>query len=92
MLEKQDTRFREAVPIEKRVAIALRRLATGNSYRSVSKTFAVGKSTALNITKSFCAAISHLSKYFVKFPRTLSGTAKAIATFKETGIKFHMHI
>ena len=30
-LEKQDTRFHEAVPIEKRVAIALWRLANGNS-------------------------------------------------------------
>ena len=25
-----------------------------------------------------------LSKYFIKFPRTSSGTYKAIATFKET--------
>ena len=32
-LEKQDARFREAVAVEKRVAIALWRLATGNSYR-----------------------------------------------------------
>ena len=83
-LEKQDTRFREAVPKEKRVAIALWRFATGNSYCSVSKTFAVGNSTAVSITKSFCPEISCLSKYFIKFPRTPSGTAKAIATFKET--------
>ena len=83
-LEKQDTQFREAVPIEKKVAIALWGLATGNSYGSVSKTFAVGKSTAVSITKRFCAEISRLSKYFIKFPRTPSGTAKAIATFKET--------
>ena len=47
--EKQDTRFREAVPIEKRVAIALWRLAIGNSYRGLLKMFAFGKSTALNI-------------------------------------------
>ena len=91
-LEKQDTQFCEAVPIEKRVAIALWRLATGNSYRSVSKTFAVGKSIAVSITKSFCAEISHLSKCFITFPRTPSGIAKAIATFKEMGMKFHMHI
>ena len=64
--------------------IVLWRLATGNSYRSVSKTFAVGKSTAVSITKSFCAEISRLSKYFIKFPRTPSRTAKAIVTFKET--------
>ena len=83
-LEKQDTRFREAVPKEKRVAIVLWRFATENSYRSVSKTFAVGNSTAVSITKSFCPEIRCLSKYFIKFPRTPSGTAKAIATFKET--------
>ena len=59
-LEKQDIRFRETVPIEKRVTIALWRLPTGNSYRSVSKTCAVGKSTAVNITKSFYARISRL--------------------------------
>ena len=91
-LEKQDNQFREAVPIEKRVAIALWRLATGNSYRSVSKTFVVGKSIAVSITKSFFAENSHLSKYFITFPRTSSGIAKAIPTFKETGMKFHMHI
>ena len=83
-LEKQGTLFREAVPMQKRVAIALWRLATGNSYRSVSKTFAVEKSTAASITKSFRAEISRLSKYFIKFPKTPSGTAKAIAKFKET--------
>ena len=82
--EKQDTRFREAVPIEKRVATALWCLAIGNSYRGLLKMFAVGKSTALNIRKSFCAEISRLSNCFIKFPRTPSGTAKAIATFKET--------
>ena len=38
-ISKQDTKFRKAVPIEKRVAIALRRLATGDSYRSSGKTF-----------------------------------------------------
>ena len=52
-LEKQGTLFRETVPMQKRVAIALWRLATGNSYRSASKTFAVEKSTAASITKAF---------------------------------------
>ena len=31
-----------------------------------------------------CGKHYRLSKYFIKFPRTASGTAKAIATFKET--------
>ena len=43
VLKKRDTQFRRAIPIEKRVAIALWRLSTGNSFRTVAKTFAVGK-------------------------------------------------
>ena len=31
-----------------------------------------------------CGKHYRLSKYFIKFPRTSSGTDKAIATFKET--------
>ena len=33
---------------------------------------------------SFCVEISRLSKYFIKFPRTPNGVAKAIFAFKET--------
>ena len=50
-LEKRDIQFRRAIPIEKGVAIALWRLSTGNFFRTVAKTFAVGKSTALQITR-----------------------------------------
>ena len=42
-LEKRDTQFRRAIPIEKRVAIALWRLSTDKSFRTVAKTFAFGK-------------------------------------------------
>ena len=41
-MAKRNTRFRAAVPIEKRVAIGLWRLGTGESYRSTSITFGVG--------------------------------------------------
>ena len=40
-ISKQDKKFRKTVPIEKRVAITLWRLATGDSYRSTVKTFGV---------------------------------------------------
>ena len=50
-LEKRDIQFRRAIPIEKRVAIALWRLSTGNLLRTVAKTFVVGKSTAVQITR-----------------------------------------
>ena len=50
-LEKRDIQFRRAMPIEKRVAIALWRLWTGNLFRTVAKTFVVCKSTAVQITR-----------------------------------------
>ena len=81
-LEKRDTQLRRAIPIEKRVAIALWRLATGNSFRTVAKTFAVGDSTAVQITKEFCLELTRLSPRFIKFPQTRRDTAKAIEEFK----------
>uniref|UniRef100_A0A8C3FDM6 Nuclease HARBI1 n=1 Tax=Chrysemys picta bellii TaxID=8478 RepID=A0A8C3FDM6_CHRPI len=44
-LKCQNTRMRAALTVEKRVAIALWKLATPDSYRSVRNQFGVGKST-----------------------------------------------
>ena len=55
---------------------ALRRLATGNSYCNAFKNICC--------CKIGCGKHYRLLKYFIKFPRTPSGTAKATATFKET--------
>ena len=81
-LEKRDTQFRRAIPIEKRVAIALWRLSTGNSFRTVAKTFAVGKSTAVQITRAFCSEMLRLAPGCIHFPRSRRETAEAIEQFK----------
>ncbi|KAG5847203.1 hypothetical protein ANANG_G00123530 [Anguilla anguilla] len=44
-LTRQDTHFRLALPLEKRVAVALWRLATNVEYRTISALFGVGRST-----------------------------------------------
>ncbi|XP_065441192.1 probable phospholipid-transporting ATPase IIB isoform X6 [Chrysemys picta bellii] len=44
-LKRKDTRMRAALTVQKRVAIALWKLATPDSYRSVANHFGVGKST-----------------------------------------------
>ena len=49
-IAKIDTRFRKAIAVEKRVAIAFRRFVIGNRYRSIGKNFAVTKSAAVEIT------------------------------------------
>lgn len=48
-MTKQDTLLRNAISVEKRVDIALWRLSTGNSYRTVGLMFVIGRCTAMNI-------------------------------------------
>ena len=47
-LKKQDTYFRKAIPVNKHVAVALWRLANGNSVRT-SRILAVRMSTTVEI-------------------------------------------
>lgn len=54
-LERQDTRWRQAIPLEKRVAIALYSLGSSAEYRTIGNMFGVGKSTVCEIVLSFCA-------------------------------------
>ena len=81
-LEKRDAQFRRAILIEKRVAIALWRLLTGNSFRTVAKTFAVGKSTATQIAREFCSKMLRLAPRYIHFPRSRRETAEAVEQFK----------
>ena len=53
-LIRQNTILRQAITVEKRVAILLWRLATGNSYRTVGLTFGIGRCTAMNAKDEFC--------------------------------------
>ena len=82
-MEKRDTNFRKAIPLEKRVAIALWRLSSGNSFRATSITFAVGKSTSVQIGREFCDTIAHLAKHFIKFPKSRREVAQAMRDFKK---------
>ena len=65
---KQETRFRYAVSVEKRVAITLWRLATNGDYRSVGHMFGVAKGTVCVIVNDVCQAIVNvlLTKYVIE--------------------------
>ncbi|TNN66988.1 putative nuclease HARBI1 [Liparis tanakae] len=56
-LARQDTSFRLALPVEKRVAVALWRLASNVEYRTISALFGVGKSTVCRCVRDMCHAI-----------------------------------
>ena len=54
LVRPRDTQLRKAIPIENLVGVALWRLSTGNSFRSIKKTFGGGKSTGAQIAAEFC--------------------------------------
>ena len=83
LLEKHDTQMRKATPIEKRIPVALWRLSTGNSFRTVLKTLAIGKSAAVTITHEFCTEIFTLSPKFIMIPVLQLETEKVIENFKQ---------
>ncbi|XP_065435678.1 uncharacterized protein LOC135978883 [Chrysemys picta bellii] len=59
-LKRQNTRMRVALTVEKRVAIALWKLAMPDSYRSVGNQFPVGKSTVGAAVIQVAKAITEL--------------------------------
>ena len=79
---KRNTNFRNAIQIQKRVAVAIWRLSTGNSYRTVSKVFGIAKSTVVKIVHDFCSELCSISHQFIKFPNNAIETASEIQSFK----------
>lgn len=68
-LTRQDTTFRLALPVEKRVAVALWRLASNVEYRTISALFGVGKSTVCRCVRDMCHAIvALLSSVYLRAP------------------------
>ena len=80
-LMRQNTILREAITVEKRVAVALWRLATGISYRTVGLTFGIGRCTAMNVKDEFCSALMRRANDFIKFPKAEAETRQAIQKF-----------
>lgn len=65
IISKNDTQFREAVPAKTRLAITLRFLATGNSYKSLHF-YSVSSQLISQIVPEVCNAINDLLKGEIK--------------------------
>ena len=83
-MRKEDTYFRKTISIQKRVACALWRLSTRNSYRVVSKVFGVGRSTVSQIVKEFCKTLRKKSSRFIRFPKTRMEVALEIQKLQDS--------
>ncbi|CAL9685020.1 unnamed protein product [Knipowitschia caucasica] len=66
---QRQTMVRRPLSVERRVALCLWRLATGDCFRTISNLFGIGKSTAVTVTNEVCSAIaSTLLPLFIKTP------------------------
>ena len=80
-LTKRGTRLRQCIHVNKRVAVALWRLATGDTYRLTGLQFGIGRCTAMLITHDFCEAIAKRATEFIKFPVTEQEVLQSIRLF-----------
>nr|XP_039263826.1 protein ANTAGONIST OF LIKE HETEROCHROMATIN PROTEIN 1-like [Styela clava] len=73
VISKQATAFRKPIPPEERIAVTLRFLATGDSYRTIANSYRLGISTVSNIVSETCSAIwDALRGDFLKCPSSCS--------------------
>ena len=71
MLQRQDTVMRSAIPVQVKVAVAISRLATGNSMQSLADLYRIGLSSSQLAVSQFCLAMkSLLLKKFIRWPST----------------------
>ena len=74
-----NTRIRDAVPVEKRVAVSLWCLATGKCYHSCELMIGLAKPTVVKFVEAIC----HLQDDFIKFPSTMAEISRRIEGFSE---------
>uniref|UniRef100_A0A6P7GR81 Protein ALP1-like n=1 Tax=Diabrotica virgifera virgifera TaxID=50390 RepID=A0A6P7GR81_DIAVI len=67
-ISKKDTRFRDAIPIQERLAIILRFLATGDSYHSLMYLFKVSKQIISKIVPEVCVSLIDSIRETVQTP------------------------
>lgn len=88
-IEKDLTFFREPISTELRVAITLRFLATGNSYKSLSYSFRVAPNTISKIVPETCEAIvAEFGEDVIRFPSTVAEWKEVAAGFSD---RWHFH-
>ena len=82
-LRKQNNQFRDAIPVDKRVACSLWRLGTGECYGSLGEQFGAGCKTADEINLDFLYTIFEHYHQFIHFPDSEQEIQTAIGKYGE---------
>ncbi|XP_061717545.1 uncharacterized protein LOC133525267 [Cydia pomonella] len=69
-ITRQETKFRHPIEPQRRLAITLRFIATGDLYGSLSYTFKVSKQIISKIIPEVCQELINVLKDYVKVPQT----------------------
>ncbi|XP_058837693.1 uncharacterized protein LOC131693671 [Topomyia yanbarensis] len=85
--ECMDTMLRKAIPLEKRVAVALYTLGSSSEFRSIANLFGIGKSTVCVILLEFCREIWEILAplYLSKLPLERDTIEDCVAGFLNLG-------
>ncbi|KAL4084072.1 hypothetical protein QTP88_029388 [Uroleucon formosanum] len=67
IIMKEDTNMRKAIPVQERLAITLRFLASGDSFTSLSYLFKCSNQVISNIVHEVCKALVHELRNHVKY-------------------------
>lgn len=84
-MERKDSNFRNAIPLGKRIAIAIYKLSSSAEYRTIANLFSVSKSTVCECVPEFChLVVEKILEEYIIFPRTKFATEKLVSEFWDT--------
>ncbi|XP_035919354.1 protein ANTAGONIST OF LIKE HETEROCHROMATIN PROTEIN 1-like [Anopheles stephensi] len=80
---RENTNMRKAITPKQRLAIALRYLATGDSYESLAYLFRVSSRSVSHIVQKVCSCLIQDLKEYVKLPSSATEWLKTSSAFEE---------
>nr|CAH7712839.1 unnamed protein product [Callosobruchus chinensis] len=73
-IKKKNTKFKQSISVKEPVAVAIRFLATGHTFRALSFEFRIGRATISEIVKETCEAIWDTRDVFADYFISPSGS------------------
>ncbi|XP_026316170.1 putative nuclease HARBI1 [Hyposmocoma kahamanoa] len=80
---KRDTTFRKSVSVTERLAVTLRFLATGSSYKSLGNVFKLSDQVISIIVPEVCEALNEVLKEYIQIPTTPQEWLHVANSFEE---------